>query len=46
MDPHYIDVVLRRYEAATGTSAILVETDEPFTTVAARRHDGKDGERQ
>jgi hypothetical protein len=46
LDPHCIDVIIRRYEAATGTSAILVDTDEPFATVAARRRDGKDGERQ
>jgi DNA modification methylase len=46
LDPHCIDVIIRRYEAATGTSAFLVDTDEPFATVAARRGDGKDGERQ
>jgi hypothetical protein len=46
LDPHCIDVIVRRYEAATGMSAILVDTDEPFTNVAARRRDGKDGERQ
>jgi DNA modification methylase len=46
MDPHYIDVMVRRYEAATGKSAILIDTDEPFATVAARRRDGKEGERQ
>jgi DNA modification methylase len=30
LDPHCIDVVVRRYEAATGTGAILVDTNEPF----------------
>ena len=37
LDPLYVDVIIRRYEAATGTTAILVDTGEPFATVAARR---------
>jgi DNA modification methylase len=37
LDPLYVDVIIRRYEAATGTTAILIDTDEPFATVAARR---------
>lgn len=26
LDPLYVDVIIRRYEAATGTAAILAET--------------------
>jgi hypothetical protein len=29
-DPLYADVIVRRYEAATGNSAALVETGEAF----------------
>ncbi len=37
LDPTYVDVIIRRYEAATGKSAILADTGEPFATVASRR---------
>jgi DNA modification methylase len=37
LDPLFIDVVIQRYEAATGTSAVLADTGEPFATLAARR---------
>jgi DNA modification methylase len=37
LDPLYVDVIIRRYEATTSTSAILADTGEPFATVAARR---------
>jgi hypothetical protein len=33
----YVDVILRRYEAATGEPAVLVETGETFEALAARR---------
>jgi DNA modification methylase len=36
-DPLYVDVIVRRYEAATGNPAVLVETDETFDAMAARR---------
>jgi DNA modification methylase len=36
-DPLYVDVIIRRYEAATGEAAVLAETGEPFADVAARR---------
>jgi DNA modification methylase len=36
-DPLYVDVIVRRYEAATGNPAILVETGEEFDVLAARR---------
>ena len=35
LDPLYIDVTIRRYEAATGNLAVLVETGETFEAVAA-----------
>ena len=37
LDPLYVDVIVRRYEAATGNAAILVETGETFQDLAARR---------
>jgi DNA modification methylase len=37
LDPLYIDVIARRYDAATGNPAILVETGETFDALAARR---------
>jgi DNA modification methylase len=35
-DPAYCDVILRRFEAATGTSAILTQTGQTFEDVAAQ----------
>ena len=37
LDPLYVDVIVRRYEAATGSSATLVETCEGFAELSARR---------
>ena len=37
LDPLYVDVIVRRFEAATGFAAILVETGEAFSALAARR---------
>ena len=37
LDPRYVDVIIRRYEAATGTTVILADTGETFEEVAARR---------
>jgi DNA modification methylase len=37
LDPLYIDVIVRRYEAATDNSAVLIETGETFEALAARR---------
>jgi hypothetical protein len=34
LDPLYVDVVVRRYEAATGNPAVLIETGEPFDLLA------------
>ena len=37
LDPLYVDVIVRRFEAATGISATLVETGETFPALAVRR---------
>jgi DNA modification methylase len=37
LDALYVDVIIRRYEAATGEPAVLVETRETFQALGARR---------
>ena len=37
LDPLYVDVIVRRFEATTGKPAILAETGESFVDVAVRR---------
>jgi len=37
LDPLYIDVIIRRYEAETGEAAVLADTGERFADLAARR---------
>ncbi len=37
IDPLYVDVALRRWEARTGSAAVLVETGESFAAVTERR---------
>jgi DNA modification methylase len=37
LDPLYIDVIIRRYETATGNPAVLIGTGEAFELLAARR---------
>jgi DNA modification methylase len=37
LDPLYVDVIVRRYEVATGKAATLVETGETFVALSARR---------
>jgi DNA modification methylase len=37
LDPLYVDVIIRRYQAATADHAVLVETGETFEALAARR---------
>ena len=37
LDPLYVDVIVRRYEAARGNHAVLVETGETLDLLAARR---------
>jgi DNA modification methylase len=37
LDPLYVDVIIRRYEAATRDPAVLVETGETFQALGVRR---------
>jgi hypothetical protein len=37
LDPLYVDVIVRRYEAARGEAAVLVETGETFEDLEQRR---------
>jgi DNA modification methylase len=37
LDPIYVDVIIRRYQAATAAPAVLSETGETFAELAARR---------
>ncbi len=37
LDPLYVDVIIRRYEAVTGREAVLAETGEAFAALAERR---------
>ena len=37
LDPLYVDVIVRRFEAATSIAATLAETGETFEALAARR---------
>jgi DNA modification methylase len=37
LDPLYVDVIVRRFEAATGIAATLVETGETFEALTVRR---------
>ena len=46
LDPLYVDVIIRRYEAATGTTVILADSGETFEEVAARRRNDEGDERQ
>src|SRR5271169_6792475 len=37
LDPLYVDVIMRRYQAATGSLAVLAETGETIDAMTARR---------
>jgi len=37
LDPKYVDVIIRRFEAATAKQAIHAVSDEPFEAVAFSR---------
>jgi DNA modification methylase len=37
LDPLYVDVIVRRYEASTGEAATLIDTGETFQALGARR---------
>jgi DNA modification methylase len=43
IDPLYVDVIVRRYQAETGYEAILEATGETFAALAARRRDERAG---
>ena len=36
LDPLYVDVMIRRYQAETGQSAVIEETGETFAKLSAR----------
>jgi DNA modification methylase len=42
LDPLYVDVIIRRYEALTRVSAVLIDTSETFATLAAQRRNDQD----
>jgi DNA modification methylase len=44
LDPLYVDVTIRRYEAATGAVVILAGSGETFEKVAARRRNDEGDE--
>jgi DNA modification methylase len=46
LDPLYVDVIIRRYETATGNPVTLADTDEPFEEVASRRRNEVSDDRQ
>ena len=37
LDPHYVDVIVRRWQAFTGRQAVLEDTGETFDALAAAR---------
>jgi DNA modification methylase len=37
IDPNYVDVAIRRWEAYTGKSAVLADSGETFEAIAERR---------
>jgi hypothetical protein len=45
LDPLYVEVLIRRYEAATGAAALLADSGETFEKVAARRRNDEGDER-
>src|SRR5258707_4381985 len=45
LDPLYVDVIIRRYQAETGAAVILADSGETFEKVAARRPNGESDER-
>ena len=40
LDPLYVDVIIRRYEAETGVAAIFADSGETFEKLVARRRNG------
>jgi len=46
LDPLYVDVIIRRYEAETGAAVVLADSGETFEKVAARRRHDESDERR
>jgi DNA modification methylase len=46
LDPLYVDVIIRRYEAETGAAVVLADSGETFEKVAARRRHDQSDERR
>lgn len=40
LDPLYVDLIIRRYQAVTGNASVLAETGERFEDLTARRARG------
>jgi len=45
LDPLYVDIIIRRYEAETGAAVILADTGATFEEVASRRRNDEGGGR-
>jgi DNA modification methylase len=43
LDPLYVDVIIRRFEAVAGKAAVLIDSGETFDALAARRAAGRAG---
>ena len=41
IDPHYVDVAVRRWQTYSGKPAVLASSNEPFETTAERRLAGR-----
>ena len=37
LDPHYVDLIIKRFETETGQAAVLAETGETFAQLQASR---------
>jgi DNA modification methylase len=46
LDPLCVDVIIRRYQGVTGTTATLADTGEPFEKLVDRRREDKVDEPQ
>ena len=44
LDPLYVDVIIRRYEAATGKRAVVAGTGETFQALTAQRRAVAEGD--
>ena len=46
LDPLYVDLAIRRWQAWTGEQAVDAETGETFDTIAQRTHEGRHADEQ